>query len=725
MNFFRDLSLKHKLTMIILATSGLMILIIAAFFLANEAVSIKRAVFHNLSAIAGITARNSTAAISFDDNETAQELLDALKAEPQILAAALYTKNGEVFAKFDPDKKQVLPDHLNMDSLFQGNPVAPDLYIYAGDTDSIMTRYLDVVTPVRLGGKIIGALFIRVDQSWIYHQMWVFALTVFCVVIGLIGISYFISSKLQRIVSEPIENLATSMERVRNRQDYSIRVSGSDSRDELGMLMRGFNEMLEQIQEQDRRLQENKQQLETQVVLRTEALKLSEAQKRELWLQKKIQSAYSDLVSRMNSIDIDDIMETCLNRIAEVSGAVWGGVYLWDENTKNHILIPKKEYTGPELEQCKFNKPSCIDILHDISRNRSRLVQENGGFIMEEIESDKKRGISEPFTLLVFPLEFQEKAIGSLVLATKSRPNDYTLSFLQNSTRQLGVALHNAMTFEDLMKKSAELEESNLELQRASRMKSDFLANMSHELRTPLNAIIGFSELLLDQHFGELNDVQKDYLTDVLTSGRHLLALINDILDLSKIEAGKAEVILDDVVIKDVLDSGFTMIRHKAFKHDITLELDLAIDVPETIRADEQKLKQIIYNLVSNAVKFTPDGGTIRLSASVVDRADLSEVVPERFRKKELEKQGRPHDRFLLISVEDTGIGIPEEHQEKIFDAFEQVDSSRSKRYKGTGLGLSLCKNLVELHGGVIWVKSQPGKGSTFGFVIPLDNNNK
>ncbi len=725
MTFFKDLSLKHKLTIIILATSGLMILFIAAFFLTNEAISIKRAMFHNLSAIAGITARNSTAALSFDDDETAQELLEALKAEPQILAAALYQKDGKIFAKFAPDKKQVLPHHLNMDSLFQGNPVAPGLYVYTINNDSLMTDSLDIVTPVRLEGKIIGAVFIRVDQSWIYHQMWVFALTVFCVVIGLIGISYFISSKLQRIVSEPIENLASSMERVRNRQDYSIRVSGSDSRDELGMLMRGFNEMLEQIQEQDRRLQENKEQLERQVALRTEALKLSEAQKRELWLQKKIQSAYSDLVSRMNSIDIDDIMETCLNRIAEVSGAVWGGVYLWDDKTKNHILIPQKEYTGPELEQCKFNKPSCIDILHDISRNRSRLVQENGGFIMEEIDRDKKQGISEPFTLLVFPLEFQEKAIGSLVLATKSRPNDYTLSFLQNSTRQLGVALHNAMTFEDLMKKSAELEESNLELQRASRMKSDFLANMSHELRTPLNAIIGFSELLLDQHFGELNEVQKDYLTDVLTSGRHLLALINDILDLSKIEAGKAEVILDDVVVKDVLDSGFTMIRHKAFKHDITLELDIAKDVPETIRADEQKLKQIIYNLVSNAVKFTPDGGTIRLSASVIARTDLSEVIPERFRKKELEKQGRPRDRFLLISVEDTGIGIPEEHQEKIFDAFEQVDSSRSKRYKGTGLGLSLCKNLVELHGGVIWVKSRPGKGSTFGFVISLDDLNK
>ncbi len=723
MTFFRDISLKHKLTMIILATSGLMILIIAAFFLANEAISIRRAVFHNLSAIAGITARNSTAALSFDDNETAQELLDALKIEPHVLAAALYKENGKVFATLSLEKRHVLPDHLNMDTLFQGNPVAPDLYIYAGDTDSIMTRYLDVVTPVRLGGKIIGAVFIRVDQSWIYHQLWVFALTVFCVVIGLIGISYFISSKLQRIVSEPIENLASSMERVRNRQDYSIRVSGYDSRDELGMLMRGFNEMIEQIQEQDRRLQENKEQLERQVALRTEALKLSEAQKRELWLQKKIQSAYSDLVSRMNSIDIDDIMETCLNRIAEVSGAAWGAVYLWDDETKKHISIPQKEYTGPELEQCKFNKPSCIDRLHDISRNRSRLVQENGGFIMEEIDRDQKRGISEPFTLLVFPLEFQEKTIGSLVLATKSRPNDYTLSFLQNSTRQLGVALHNAMTFEDLMKKSAELEESNLELQRASRMKSDFLANMSHELRTPLNAIIGFSELLLDQHFGELNDVQKDYLTDVLTSGRHLLDLINDILDLSKIEAGKAEVILDDVVVKDVLDSGFTMIRHKAFKHNITLELDLAKDVPETIRADEQKLKQIIYNLVSNAVKFTPDGGTIRLSANVIDRANLYQVIPERFRKKELEKQGRPHDRFLLISVEDTGIGIAEEHTEKIFDAFEQVDSSRSKRYKGTGLGLSLCKNLVELHGGVIWVKSKPGKGSTFGFVIPLDNN--
>ncbi len=725
MNFFRDLSLKNKLTMIILATSGLMIIIIAAFFLVNEAVSIRRAVFHNLSAIAGITARNSTAALSFDDNETAQELLDALKVEPHILAAALYKKNGRVFAKLSLDERHVLPDYLNMDSLFKGNPVAPDLFIYPGDTDSVITSNLDVVAPVRLRGKIIGAVFIRVDQSWIYHQLWMFTLTVLCVVIGLIGISYFISSKLQRIVSEPIEKLASSMERVRNRQDYSIRVSGNESIDELGMLMRGFNEMLEQIQEQDRRLQKNKQQLERQVALRTEALKLSESQKRELLLQKKIQSAYSDLVSRMNSIDIDDILQKCLSSMAEVSGAAWGAVYLWDDSTKKHISIPRKEYIGPELEQCKFDKPSCIDGLHDISTKKSRQVQENGTFIMEEIDQDPKRGIFKPFTLLVFPLEFQEKAIGSLVLATNSRPNDYTLSFLHNSTRQLGVALHNAMTFEDLLKKSAELEESNMELQRASRMKSNFLANMSHELRTPLNAIIGFSELLLDQHFGELNDVQKDYLTDVLTSGRHLLDLINDILDLSKIEAGKAEVILEDVVIKDILESGFTMIRHKAFKHNITLDLDLDDNVPDTVKADEQKLKQIIYNLVSNAVKFTPDNGTIRLSASVIERAVLPWLIPERFRKEELEKQGHPKDRFLLISVEDTGIGIDEEHIDKIFDAFEQVDSSRSKKYKGTGLGLSLCKNLVELHGGVIWVKSKPGEGSTFSFVIPLDSNNE
>ena len=724
MTFFRDISLKNKITMIILATSGLMILIISGFFLANEAVSIRRAVFHNLSAIAGITARNSTAALSFDDNDTAQELLDALKVEPHVLAAAFYKKDGTVFAALSHEKKHVLPDHVNMDTLFTGNPVAPDLYIYAGDTDSIMTRYLDVVTPVRLGDEIIGAVFIRVDQSWIYHQIWVFGLTVLCVVIGLIGISYFISSKLQRIVSEPIENLASSMERVRNRQDYSIRVSGSDSGDELGMLMRGFNEMLEQIQEQDRRLQKNRKKLERQVALRTEALKLSEAQKRELLLQKKIQSAYSDLVSRMNSIDIDDILEKCLNRIAEVSGSVWGAVYLWDDKAENNTLIPKKEYIGPELEQCKSNKPSCIDRLHDFSQSRLRLAGENDSFIMERIDINKEQGISHPLTLLVFPLEFQKKSLGSLVLACKFRPNDYTLSFLHNSTRQLGVALHNAMTFEDLLKKSAELEESNMELQRASRMKSDFLANMSHELRTPLNAIIGFSELLLDQHFGELNDVQKDYLSDVLASGRHLLDLINDILDLSKIEAGKAEVILEDVVIKDILESGFTMIRHKAFKHNITLDLDLKEDVPDTVKADEQKLKQIIYNLVSNAVKFTPDNGTIRLSASVIERAVLPWLIPERFRKEELEKQGHPKDRFLLISVEDTGIGIDEEHIDKIFDAFEQVDSSRSKKYKGTGLGLSLCKNLVELHGGVIWVKSKPGEGSTFSFVIPLDSNN-
>jgi two-component system, sensor histidine kinase len=262
----------------------------------------------------------------------------------------------------------------------------------------------------------------------------------------------------------------------------------------------------------------------------------------------------------------------------------------------------------------------------------------------------------------------------------------------------------------------------------ANRAKSEFLANMSHELRTPLNHIIGFTQLVLDKNFGDLNEIQEDYLTDVYKSSRHLLSLINDILDLSKVEAGRMELETSAVNIHSLLNNCLTMFKEKAMKHGIRL-LPSIENVPDIIVADERKIKQIVYNLLANAMKFTPDGGKISLNALTVEYQFRPGV---REGDSELlfigEKATSDHSagcvekkKCIEISVADTGIGLNKKDLEKIFLPFEQVDSSASRKFQGTGLGLSLTRRFVNLHKGKIWAESEgEGKGSTFYLVIPI-----
>ena len=287
------------------------------------------------------------------------------------------------------------------------------------------------------------------------------------------------------------------------------------------------------------------------------------------------------------------------------------------------------------------------------------------------------------------PMLWEGRGIGA-IFVTRDVGADFSekqIRLLKTFADQAVIAIQNARLFREIQEKSAQLEIAN-------KHKSDFLANMSHELRTPLNAIIGFSEVLIDKMFGEVNEKQADYLKDIHESGKHLLSLINDILDLSKIEAGRMDLDLATFHLPTALSNAMTLIRERAQRHSIQLGLEVDPRLGE-FQADERKVKQILLNLLSNAVKFTPDGGRV----DVIAKMDTTMVA---------------------IAVKDTGIGIAAEDQAAVFEEFKQVGRDYTRKAEGTGLGLALTKRFVELHGGEISLASAPGKGSTFTITLPI-----
>ncbi|MBH1966837.1 MAG: PAS domain S-box protein [Pseudomonadales bacterium] len=317
---------------------------------------------------------------------------------------------------------------------------------------------------------------------------------------------------------------------------------------------------------------------------------------------------------------------------------------------------------------------------------------------------------------------------------SENKVSDYELTVrAYNGTET--VVSYNAATFHDRDRKlqgvfaaardvterkrfERTLEEKNIELEHASHMKSEFLATMSHELRTPLNAVIGFSEALKDGMVGAMTETQREYISDIFNSGQHLLSLINDILDLSKVEAGMMELELEPVELQSLLSNSLLIVREKAATQRIQLKLDTDADLG-SFELDLRKTKQIVYNLLANAVKFSASGGVVTLAVRQVTREEVGMLEGD-WPVHGFQLPDSDYELFLELSVSDTGIGIAQINMDKLFKAFSQIDSSLARKFEGTGLGLAMVKQLTELHGGSVAVASLEGAGARFVVWLPI-----
>jgi signal transduction histidine kinase len=391
-----------------------------------------------------------------------------------------------------------------------------------------------------------------------------------------------------------------------------------------------------------------------------------------------------------SSLDLETVLTTIVSRAVELSGLDGGVVFEYDEDAEEFVQRAQTETGGALADVRRTNRirkgegvlGRTAITLESVQVPDITVAGAYAGRLRENLIESGIRAI------LAVPMIYEGRLIGCLGV-TRNHPGDFpsgTIELLNTFATQSALAIQNARLFR-------EIEEKRRQLEVASQHKSEFLANMSHELRTPLNAIIGFSEVLGERMFGELNEKQEEYLKDIHASGQHLLSLINDILDLSKIEAGRMELELMDFNLPATLDNALTLVRERAGRRGIALGLTIDERL-EQIRADERKVRQVVLNLLSNAIKFTPEGGRIDVRAVPVDGS-------------------------VEISVTDTGLGIAPEDQEAIFEEFKQVGTA-AKKVEGTGLGLALSRKFVELHGGRIWVTSQVGAGSTFRFTVPL-----
>jgi signal transduction histidine kinase len=389
-----------------------------------------------------------------------------------------------------------------------------------------------------------------------------------------------------------------------------------------------------------------------------------------------------------SSLDVQHVLDAVVAHAVQLSDSEGCGIFELDPNRNCYDIVASYNLTRTFLDAVATTPLSARGSVLRRASASGAALQVADVLVVQDVHA-REALLEEGFrSLLAVPMGDEQMVRGILLYRRPpGRFDDRVVNLVTALANQSKVAIHNARLFRESQDKSRQLEV-------AGRHKSEFLANMSHELRTPLGAVIGYSEILLERVFGELNDKQAQYLESILSSSRHQLSLINDILDLSKVEAGRVDLDLSTFNLRDVLDAVVTLVRPPARRYGVALSLDVDRGVGD-ITADERKVKQILLNLLSNALKFTPEGGRVALKATLANG-------------------------LVEVEVSDTGIGIAPADQEIIFEEFRQVGGEYTRKREGTGLGLALARKFVLLHGGSIVVRSAPGTGSTFTFALPV-----
>ena len=631
-HFFRQGSITRKQTLVIMLTSCLSLLLACGGFVAYEIITFRGTMVENLSTLADIVANNSATAVDFNIQEGAEKNLAMLRSARSVEAAWILSKDGRVFAEYFSKTNRRVAAPM----LAQGQ------YFFAEDT-LVMQR------PIRHDGEIIGAVCLRSNLDAFHSRLRQYASIAGILLLASALLALLLSIRLQHVISRPILDLARTARSVAQEKNYSVRaVKQSD--DEIGTLIDGFNDMLRQIQERDAALQNARDGLEKRVEDRTGELQMEIVERRKaeqaLWESEQL---YAQIA--LNASDVLYVIHTDTGQVD------WFGqidkVLGYDEGdfarsleTWNRSLHPDdRERVSAAYREAHHSGQTFTE--------EYRIARKDGGYVYW---SDRGRPIYNHKGVVI-------KFIGACTDITERKQR------------------------EEELRKAKEGAEA------ANHAKSQFMANMSHEIRTPMNGIMGMTSLALDT---ELTREQRSLLNTVKESSDTLLTLINDILDFSKIEAGKLTLEPVEFDLRHSLEDALLAVALRAHQKGLELACHLPPDVPDALVGDPGRLRQVVLNLVGNAIKFTARG----------------EVVVDVRLKSQNE-----HGVTLHFTVSDTGIGIPPEKQRMIFEPFTQADGSTTRTYGGTGLGLAISTQLVGLMGGRIWVESEAGEGSRFQFI--------
>lgn len=601
------------------------------------------------------------------DNDVVGDVVDALFLNEAVVYARIYLDDRVIIEKSRQENSARKNRLTGLDD--------------TGNQKSLIAREAGIFYEDNQVGTILIKMTREKHRRQLIHQIYgITALTV--VIISAIWITTLVMTR--RTITDPLKRLQDSASKIAVGDLDAFVDKSSD--DEIGMLARHLDRMrsaikklFQELKESKDKIEEYSRTLEKKVENRTRELERSVTELKAL-------SEVSQSVS--STLDLEKVLNNIVQQAVKLSKTDAGTIYEYYE--AEQIFIPMINFGVDEafvniIKEAKFGVGDGT-ILGMAGETRAAVQVPDLGEIRDDrVEYVRKAGFK---SVLAVPLLRKDKLVGSLVVRRKRRgefPKE-TVDLIQTFAAQSAIALHNARLFQELDVKSREL-------RKADKHKSEFLASMSHELRTPLNAILGYTELILDEIYGEVPGKIREVIERLEKNGSHLLRLINDVLDISKIEAGQLELSLEEYALQEIIHTVVTSLEPLATEKELALETRLPPQLPNG-KGDPQRIAQVLVNLIGNAIKFTEQG------AVVVDIATA--------------------DGRFLVKVSDTGPGLSALEKDYIFSEFYQADRQSTRSKGGSGLGLSIARRIVALHGGAIWVESVPGQGSTFIFTLPI-----